>query len=291
MKDMATRPPLVSIGVPVYNGERHLAEAHPGFNKDRTVVLVPETRALLPQSVQGAATSLVAILMGVVSFVLLIACANVANLQMARAKARENEVGLRLALGAGRGRPLRQLLTESLVLAVLAGAAGVALAWAIHRGILSIPLPVGAPVRIEVGIDWRVLAFTSLVTLLAAVAFGLAPAMRATSAPPASAARIVPRSRFAGVLVTGQMALSLVLLIGAGLMLTGAAGWYHAPHQERGSCRRLNTSNGTGWNWRCTPRRCRPSCPPASGGWRGSIRSWRCTRRSSTRASTSTRTL
>jgi predicted permease len=198
---------------------QELAEAHPDFNEDRTVVLVPETKALLPQSVQGAATSLVAILMGVVSFVLLIACANVANLQMARAKARENEVGLRLALGAGRGRLLRQLLTESLVLSVLAGAAGVALAFAINRALQSIPLPVGAPVRIEVGIDWRVLAFTSLVTLLAAVAFGLAPAIRATSSPSASAARVVPRSRFAGVLVTGQMALSLVLLIGASLFL------------------------------------------------------------------------
>jgi predicted permease len=198
---------------------QELAQAHPDFNEDRTVVLVPEARALLPQSVQGAATSLVAILMGVVSFVLLIACANVANLQMARAKARENEVGLRLALGAGRGRLLRQLLTESLLLSSLAGAAGVGLAFAINRGLQSIPLPVGAPVHIGVGIDSRVLAFTSLVTVLAAVAFGLAPAVRAASVLPTGAARVVPNSRFAAILVAGQMALSLVLLIGASLFL------------------------------------------------------------------------
>jgi predicted permease len=95
---------------------RELSQAYPDENEDRTVILVPESQALLPGDAQGAMTGTVLVLMGVVSFVLLIACGNVANLQLARAKAREGEMGVRIALGARRSRLLRQLLTESLVL-------------------------------------------------------------------------------------------------------------------------------------------------------------------------------
>jgi predicted permease len=197
---------------------RELSLAYPDENRDRTVTLVPESRALLPAQAQDATTATLLVLMGVVGFVLLIACGNVANLQLARAKAREGEMGVRVALGAGRSRLLRQLFTESAVLATLAAFAGIALAFALNRAVRSIPLPVGAPVHIDVGLNPRVLAFTVLVAVAAALTFGLAPALR-SSAGPSSSSRVVSRSRVLNTLVTAQVALSLILLIGASLFL------------------------------------------------------------------------
>jgi predicted permease len=197
---------------------RELSSAYPEDNRDRTVTLVPESQALLPSEAQGAMTATVLILMGVVSFVLLIACGNVANLQLARAKAREGEIGVRVALGAGRSRLLRQLFTESAVLALLAALAGIALAFALNRAVKSISLPVGAPVHIDIGLNLRVLAFTVSIAVLSALGFGLAPALRA-SASSGSSSRLVSGSRLGAVLVAGQVALSLVLLIGASLFL------------------------------------------------------------------------
>lgn len=197
---------------------RELREAYPDENEDRTVILVPESRAIFPGEAQGAMTGTVIVLMGVVSFVLLIACGNVANLQLARAKAREAEMGVRLALGAGRSRLLRQLLTESVVLAALAALGGIGLAFALNRAVKSISLPVGAPVHIDIGLDARVLAFTAAVAILSAIAFGLAPALRASTASHSST-RLVGGSRFGTVLVAGQVALSLVLLTGASLFM------------------------------------------------------------------------
>jgi len=197
---------------------RELSDAYPDENEDRTVILVPESQALLPGEAQGAMTGTVLVLMGVVSFVLLIACGNVANLQLARAKAREGEMGVRMALGARRARLLRQLLTESVVLAALAALAGVALAFALNHAVKSIPLPVGAPVHIDIGLNSRVLAFTTLVAVLSAIAFGLAPALR-VSAARGSSTRLVTGSRLGTVLVASQIALSLVLLIGASLFM------------------------------------------------------------------------
>ncbi|MGH9320371.1 MAG: ABC transporter permease [Vicinamibacteria bacterium] len=199
---------------------RELASLYPDENEDRTVRLIPESRAILPQDAQGPMTSTVAVLMGVVAFVLLIACANVANLQLARAKAREVEMGVRLALGAGRSRLLRLLLTESVVLSAIAGLLGIGLAFALNQAVKSISLPVGAPVAVDVRLDTRVLAFTTAVALLSAMVFGLAPALRAARlAECAASTRVVSRSRFGSILVAGQMALSLVLLIGASLFL------------------------------------------------------------------------
>jgi putative ABC transport system permease protein len=200
-----------------------LEKAYPEHNENRTVLLVPETDALLPERAQGLATRLVGILMGVVAFVLLIACANVANLQMARVKSREGEMGVRLALGANRSRLFRQLLTESILLALIAGLAGLGLAYGLNCALQSISLPVGAPVSVDVHLDARVLAFTAGVTLLAAVLFGLAPAFRTIRSSPSlqggPSARVVGTSRLGSILVGAQIALSLLLLIGASLFL------------------------------------------------------------------------
>jgi putative ABC transport system permease protein len=160
-----------------------------------------------------------------VAFVLLIACANVINLQLTRAAAREKEMAVRMALGAGRWRMARQMLTESLLLSALGGSAGILLAhWAI-AGMVAL-----APSDIhhleELTIDGGVLAFTLAVTILTGLLFGLAPAVLAARQDPNDALRRGGRSGEGGVsarirraLVVAEVALSLVLLAGAGLMI------------------------------------------------------------------------
>jgi predicted permease len=157
------------------------------------------------------------VLMTVVGVVLLIACANVANLLLARAKTREKETAMRLALGAARGRIARQLLTESVLLAALGAALGIVLAyWA--SGVLAR----FNGLVIDVHPDARILGFTAAVTLLTGILFGLAPAIRSAKVDlQPSLQRFDTASRFnlARLLVIGQLALSLVVLVGAGLYL------------------------------------------------------------------------
>ena len=170
--------------------------------------------------------------MGATMLVLLVACSNVANLLLARSAVRQQEIGVRLCLGAGRDRLIRQLLTESFLLAGLGAAAGLLMAWwslrllgVIFEDDLATLLPTLAP-------DARVLTFTLLLSLLTAVAFGLVPALRATRPDLAATVKRegmapgqrVTRSRLRGGLVVAQVSLSLVLLIVAGMLLRGLIG-------------------------------------------------------------------
>jgi predicted permease len=167
------------------------------------------------------------LLMGVVGLVLLIACANVANLLLSRAAGRQKEIGLRLALGASRWRLIRQLLTESLLLSVLAGFFGIIVAVWIKDGLLAVSDWGGRGLNaLEPRLDWRVLGFTIGLSLLTGIIFGLAPAWRTTKIDltpslkdSARASSAVHRSFLTRGLVVVQVALSLLLLVGAGLFV------------------------------------------------------------------------
>ncbi len=201
-----------------------LAAEYPDSNGEQGSKLIPLKVSLFPQGARAAVSAMVWILMGVVGLVLLIACANVANLLLARAAARRGEVSVRLALGAGRGRLVRQLLTESMLLAALAGGFGVVVAMWTNRLIVSLQPPLPIPIDIDVGIDLSVLAFTAVATLLTAVLFGVAPAIQATRPDLVAALKGASlqgsgRSRLKNTLVISQISLSMVLLIGAGLFL------------------------------------------------------------------------
>ncbi|HEX8174924.1 MAG TPA: ABC transporter permease [Pyrinomonadaceae bacterium] len=165
------------------------------------------------------------IFLGAVSFLLLIACANVANLQLARSAVRQREIAMRKALGATSGRVIRQLLTESLLLALLGGTSGLLLAmWGTQLLLALIPNGL-LPGVTEIGVDWRVLAFVFAVAIVTGLLFGMAPALQArkvdlNDALKENSAKGSPaRGRLRGALVVVEIALALVLLIGAGLLI------------------------------------------------------------------------
>ncbi len=176
------------------------------------------------------AGTLLLVLLGAVGFVLLIACANVANLQLVRAIGRQREIALRTALGAGRGRLLRQLLTESVVLSLIGGALGFALGVAGIRALLSVStvgLPRIGPEAALVAVDWRVALFAVAVSAGAGVLFGLIPALQGSRTDPGAALKEgggragagAGQNRMRALLVVGEVALASILLIGAALLI------------------------------------------------------------------------
>ncbi len=166
------------------------------------------------------------VLMGIVALVLLIACANVANLLIARATARQKEIAVRLALGASRGRIVSQLLIESLLLAIAGGLLGLMLAVWIDNVLVSFLPPSGTPLTVSTSPDWRILAFNLGVSLLTGIIFGLVPALQSTRPDLAPTLKDQVGSiaggtsvRLRKALLVAQVTLSLLLLIGAGLFI------------------------------------------------------------------------
>jgi putative ABC transport system permease protein len=201
--------------------DKNLAEQYPEDNKNRNTVLIP-----LHDRIVGQSRTPLLILFAAVSLVLLIACSNFANLLLARAAEREREFIIRAALGAGRWRLIRQLLTESVLVAVAGGAVAVLLAvWG--TSLLVALKPENLPRLQEIGVDARVLGFTFALSLLTGVIFGLLPAWAASRGGVNEALKEGGRSATAGgarqrlrsTFVVVQLAVALILLVGAGLLI------------------------------------------------------------------------
>jgi len=201
---------------------QHQAQEHPASHKGWTVHLSP-----LPTQVTGKTRPLLRVLAGAVTFILLIACANLASLLLCRSAARHKEILVRVAVGAGRGRILRQLLTESILLSALGGAIGLLVGTWIIKAILLFSPP-GIPRLAETTLDGHVLLFTMSLSLVAGVVFGLGPAWQASKIDltaalnsESRAATRMPRSLASLVMV--EVALAIMLLTGAGLMIRSFA--------------------------------------------------------------------
>ena len=190
-----------------------LAAAYPRTNAKLGIRVVP-----LTEKVVGSVRPMLLVLCGTVGFVLLIACANVANLMLARAVGRRKEMALRVALGAGQGRLLGQLLTESLAVATAGGAAGLALAlWGVH-GLIALLPPGSMPRQQEIGFDGAAFLFAMAATLVTGIVSGMAPAIRLSRAQLNEDLK-TGAGRTRGFLVSVEVALALILLIGSGLTI------------------------------------------------------------------------
>ena len=213
---------------------RQLSAAYPDSWTDvtkqgRRISLLPEQQTRIPPQIRGPALGFAALLMGTVALVLLVCCANVAGLLLARAAGRLKEVGIRLSLGATRAQIVGQMLIESVLLATLGGIVGMGAAVWGTRALMAVGTPSQVPVPISLNLtpDYRVMWFTLAITLLTGIVFGLAPALRASRADVVSALKTdspalrVGGRRFSlhGALVIGQVSLSTLLLVGALLFL------------------------------------------------------------------------
>ena len=202
---------------------RNLAAAYPDADKGRGIALVP-----LKTDIVGDLRSLLLVLMGAVGFVLLIACANVANLLLARSTGRAREFAVRSALGASPARIIRQLLTESVMLGIAGGAIGLLLAKFGTRALLT-TLPDTLPRSEEITLDSHVLLFTMGISIFTGVFFGLAPALKALrrdmheTLKEGGRGGSGARHRTQSVFVVVEMAMALILLVGAGLMIRSLA--------------------------------------------------------------------
>ena len=230
-----------------------LAQEYPATNRDLTVQVLP-----LRDEIVGDSARALLLLLGAVGFVLLIACTNVANLMLTRTTRRAREFAIRAALGAGRGRIVRQILAESFIIAVVGGVAGVVLAyWGIGaiRGLSPSSLP-----RVdEMRVDERATMFALAAIIVTTFVFGLVPALRA--AEPSSRDELkaggrnlggsVRQHRLRGALVTGEVALAVILLVGAGLLVRSFAS---VLRQDRGyKPDHVLSATLFAWQWNRTP--------------------------------------
>ncbi len=199
---------------------RNLEQAYPDTNRGRSALVMPEIQARMRIDPDDAMQT--AILLAIAGLVLLIACANVASLLLARARARSREIAIRLAIGASRARLLRQLLTESLLLALAGGVAGLGLALLGIQFLSSIRFPTALPLWLVAHVDLRVLGFCAAASLLSGVVFGIAPALHTLrtdlsgTLKAGDAALAGKRRRFQirSVLVVGQVAVSMLVAAG-----------------------------------------------------------------------------
>ena len=189
------------------------------------MTVIPEKEGTFYPTLRQPVVAFLALLMAIVALVLLIACANVAGLLVARAAERTREMGIRQALGASRGRILRQLLTESLVLALFSAGFGLLLAWGVNQMVISFTPPSEFPLSFATEIDGYVLGFTILVSLVTVLAFGFVPAVQASRPDLVSAVKNevgadpTRKTRLRNLLVVGQVALSVLLLVCATLFV------------------------------------------------------------------------
>jgi predicted permease len=202
---------------------QQLAKEYPDSNEGQSVKIGPPG-FILPD-LRGAGVSFTWVMMAAVGLVLLVTCTNLAGLMLARATDRRKEIAIRLAMGANRIRLIRQLLTESILLSFIGGLAGLMLALWIVKVLLALKPPIDFPLALDVGIDWRVLLFSLAVSVAAGAIFGLAPALQATrpnlvgTLKDTAAQGGAVKTRLRSVLVVAQIAISLVVLIAAGLVV------------------------------------------------------------------------
>jgi predicted permease len=205
---------------------KRLGEAYPATNKGRLITLRATNDVHFHPAADAAILPIAGGVMAVVGLVLLIACANVASMLLARASGRQKEIGIRLAIGASRARLVRQLVTETVVLALIGAIGGILFAWWVTKVVAALDLPLPFPLAFDLRIDGRVLTFTLGTTMLAALLAGLAPAIRASKPNLVSDLRgEQAASRAAGrrwtlrdALVAGQMAITALLLVVAALL-------------------------------------------------------------------------
>ena len=195
--------------------------------EQRTATVLSQTTAWYPPEVQSSIVAVAALLMGIVGMVLLIACTNLANLMLARASARRKEISIRMAVGAKRGRLIQQLLTESVMLALVGGVLGMFIVWVLGKLLVAFKPAVASQITLDVGLDARVFIFMLVVSVFTGVLFGLAPALQATKVDlvpalkndAAAPGRGYRRYGLRNLLIVAQVSVSLVLLIGAGLFV------------------------------------------------------------------------
>ncbi|HET6972817.1 MAG TPA: FtsX-like permease family protein, partial [Pyrinomonadaceae bacterium] len=209
--------------------EEWLSSSESGRRRVSAITVLPESETRLHPDMQSAAYGVFALVFVIVNLVLLIACINLAGMLLARAVTRRREMAVRLAIGASRSRIVRQLLTESVLLSIIAGVAGILLAiWFLNAIVAAIPaLPEGMRVAVDLHLDWRVVIYTIAFSTITGILFGLAPALQSSKADVSTVLKddsslftgFYRKSRTRMALVVVQVAFSLLLLVGAGLVL------------------------------------------------------------------------